>query len=259
MASLASWLGALAAAGIMAESLLQPAAGLNLLDSHGLLVVLGGSASALLISAPAAQILSALRAAARALASGRAPSCEEVAAEIGRLSRLARAQGGLLALRGQSAEFAEGFLERAISAAAACAETSAARQILELEVRRRRALRREDENVFRTLGALAPMFGLMGTLLGMLKVLAHMSDPAQLGPAMALALSSAFVGIALSGLLCLPVAGQIRALSLRETAAREMMIEGVLAIAAQEPTYQVELRMGAYLDAASAGAAREPA
>jgi chemotaxis protein MotA len=229
------------------------------MDMHGIVVVLGGAAAAMMISTPAAQLFGAMRAMLWVLSPGRLPSPEEISAEIGRLSRLAHAQGGLLALRGESVDFAGGFLHRSISAAAACGETDAARQILELEVRRKRVARQEDANVFRTLGTLAPMFGLMGTLLGMLKVLTNMSEPTKLGPAMALALSSAFIGIGMANLFCVPMAGQIRLLSMRETQALEMMIEGVLAIAMNQPTYQVELRMGAYIDGAPAGAVREPA
>jgi chemotaxis protein MotA len=243
------------AAAILAWSLFQPGASHNIMDAHGLVVVLGGAAAAMLISTPAAQLFDAFRAMSWVLNPRKLPSPEEVAAEIIRLSRRAHAQGGLLALRGESTDFADGFLQRSIAAAAACGETAAARQILELEVRRRRIARQEEANVFRTLGTLAPMFGLMGTLLGMLKVLTNMSEPTKLGPAMALALSSAFIGIGLANLFCVPMAGQIRLLSMREGQALEMMIEGVLAIAMNQPTYQVELRMGAYLDAAPAGAA----
>jgi chemotaxis protein MotA len=213
----------------------------------------------MLISTPAAQLFSAARAVLWILIPGRLASPEEIAAEIVRLSRRAHSQGGLLALRGESGDFAGGFLQRALAAAAACGETAAARSILELEVRRKRVSRQEDANVFRTLGTLAPMFGLMGTLLGMLKVLTNMSEPTKLGPAMALALSSAFLGIGLANLFCIPMAGQIRLLAMRETQALEMLIEGVLAIAMNQPTYQVELRMGAYLDGRSSGAIREPA
>jgi chemotaxis protein MotA len=116
---------------------------------------------------------------------------------------------------------------------------------LELEVRRRRINRQEDANVFRTLGTLAPMFGLMGTLLGMLNVLTNMSEPSKLGPAMALALSSAFIGISMSNFICIPLAGHIRLLAMRETMIFEMLIDGILSIAMNQPTYQVELRMGA--------------
>lgn len=250
MPNLTLWLGVLTAAGIFAWSLFQPGASHNILDAHGVVVVLGGAFAAMLISTPAAQLIGAARAVLWVLNPGGMPTPEETAAEIVRLSRIAQAQGGLLALRGQSADFAGGFLSRAISAAAACGESDAARQVLEVEVRRKRVARQEEANVFRTLGTLAPMFGLMGTLLGMLKVLTNMSEPTKLGPAMALALSSAFIGIGLANLLCVPLAGQIRLLSMRETQLFEMMIEGVLSIAMNTPTYQVQLRMDAYLDSA---------
>jgi chemotaxis protein MotA len=243
------------AGGIFGWSLSQAGAGHNIMDAHGLVVVLGGAAAAMMISTPAAQLLGAVRAVFWVLGTGSLPSPEEIATEIVRLSRLAQSQGGVLALRGQSAGIAGGFLTRSIAAAAACGESDAARQVLELEVRRKRIARQEEANVFRTLATLAPMFGLLGTLLGMLKVLTNMSDPSKLGPAMALALSSAFIGIGLANLLCVPMAGQIRLLSMRETQIYEMMIEGVLAIAMNTPTYQVQLRMDAYLDSANP---REP-
>jgi chemotaxis protein MotA len=258
MPNLTLWLGVLAAGAVMGWSLLQPGSGHNIMDTHGIVVVLGGAAAAMMISTPATQLFSAIRAVVWVLSPGRLPTSEEVAAEIVRLSRLAHTQGGLLALRNESMEFGGGFLHRAIAAAAACGETDATRQILELELRRKRVSRGEDANVFRTLGTLAPMFGLMGTLLGMLKVLTNMSEPTKLGPAMALALSSAFIGIGMANLMCVPLAGQIRLLSMRETQVHEMMLEGVLAIAMNQPTYQIELRMGAYLDAPG-GAVREPA
>ncbi len=257
MPNLSLALGGVASAAILAWSLLQPGAGRNILDIHGLIVVLGGAAAALLISTPAAQLFSAARAFGWAVGAGQLPSPEAVAAEVLRLSKRAQAEGGLLALRAESDEFAGGFLKRAIEAAAACNETDAARDILQLELRRRRIARQEDANVFRTLGMLAPMFGLMGTLLGMLKVLTSMSEPARLGPAMALALSSAFVGIGAANFVCVPIAGQIRLLSIRETLVLEMMIDGVLAIASNRPTYEVELRMGAYLSGAGTPARAE--
>ena len=92
------------------------------------------------------------------------------------------------------------------------------------------------------------MFGLLGTLLGMLQVLTAMSDAAKLGPAMALALSSAFVGIVVANFFCIPVAGQIRLLAMRQTLLYDMIVEGALDIATNRPPYQVEMKMAAYLE-----------
>lgn len=261
MTNLGVWLGLIASGAIMAWSLAQPGASGNVMDPHGLIIVLGGAAAAMLISTPAAQLFGAVRAVIKVLGVSRLPAPEEVAAEVVRLSQRAQAQGGLLALRGESPEFAGGFLQRSIAAAAACGETASARQILELEAKRRRIARQEDANVLRTLATLAPMFGLLGTLLGMLKVLTNMSEPTKLGPAMALALSSAFIGIGMANFICVPLAGQIRLLGMRESLVLEMIIEGVLSIATNQPTYQVELKMNAYLGegAAVGGAAPAPA
>ena len=259
MPNLTLWLGGLAAAAILAWSLMQSGASRNILDMHGLVVVIGGVCTAMLINTPAAQLFGAVRSLFWVLGPGGIPTPEEISAEILRLSRRAHAEGGLLALRGESTEFAGGFLRRCISAAAACGETDAAREIVETEIKRRRIARQEDANVYRTLATLAPMFGLLGTLLGMLQVLTNMSDPTKLGPAMALALSSAFLGIAIATFLCVPLAGQIRLMSMRETVALEMIVEGAMAIAMNQPTYQIELKMSAYSSAPAGGAAREPA
>lgn len=253
MGNLGLWVGLAASLGVLAWSLLNPGAGRNMLDPQGLFIVLGGLAGAALVSTPAAQLRSALGSLAWTLLP-RLPAPAEVAAEIARLSRKARAEGGLLALRGENPDFAGGFLRRAVDAAAACGETDAAREILNTEIRRLRVHRQEDANVLRTLGTLAPMFGLLGTLAGMLEVLTAMSEPARLGPAMALALSSAFVGIGTATFLCVPLAGQIRGLAMRESLLLDMIAAGVLEIAANRPTYEIELLMGAYLDEPPAAA-----
>lgn len=247
MPNISLWFGFISAGAILAWSLLQQGVARNILNAHGLVIVLGGAAAAMIISTPAAQLLTALRTLLWSLAPSGLPSRSAVASEVIRLSHKARAEGGILALRDESPDFADGFLRRALATAAACSETAAARELLEAEIRNRRLARQEDANVFRTLGNLSPMFGLLGTLLGMLKVLSTMSDPSKLGPGMALALSSAFIGIVVANFFCVPIAGQIRLLAMRQTMILEMIMEGALDIATNRPAYQVEMRMTAYL------------
>jgi chemotaxis protein MotA len=246
MFNITLWLGFAATIVVFGWSLLGPGALRNILDPHGLVIVFGGLSAAMLVNTPGAQLASALKTFFWIIGPDRLPSTEEAATEMIRLSRLARERGGLLALRDESNEFADGFLRRSIDAAVACGETDAARAILETEIRRRRSQRQEDANVFRTLGTLAPMFGLLGTLVGMLQVLGSMSEPTRLGPAMALALSSAFLGIATANFVCVPIAGQIRSRAINETRMLEMIIEGVMEIAVNKPTFQIELLLRSY-------------
>ena len=158
---------------------------------------------------------------------------------------------------------ADGFLHRAIGVAIATGETADTRRVMEKEVKQLRIGRQEDANVFRTIGTLAPMFGILGTLLGMIQVLGTMSaDPTKVGPSMALALSSAFLGISVANFFCVPVAGHIRLAAMRETMVLELLLEGLLDIAAGKPPYLVEMHMASYssqrrkeLEAAEAPAA----
>ncbi len=253
------WIGLFSSSGVLAWILTRPGTGRNIFDLHGLLIVFGGLASAMLINTSLSQILSTLRTIAWALFPGALPSPTEAAAELTRLSRRARAEGGILALRGEGGDFASGFLKYTLETISACGEANSAREILEISIRRKRIQRQEDSNVLRTMATLAPMFGLLGTLVGMLQVLNAMSDPTRLGPAMALALSSAFVGIGMANFICVPLAGQVRSQALAETQILEMIVEGMLQISLNRPTFQVELRLAAYSDIKIATAVAEVA
>lgn len=248
MLNISLWAGLFSSGAVLAWILTRPGAARNMYDPHGLLIVFGGLASAMLVNTSLSQIRGALRAVAWVLFPAGLPSPAEAAAELARLSRRARAEGGLLALRGEGEGFAGGFLKYALETAAACGETNGSREILDIAIRRKRIQRQEDANVLRTMATLAPMFGLLGTLVGMLQVLNSMSEPTRLGPAMALALSSAFIGIGLANFICVPLAGHIRSQAMRETMILEMIVEGVLEISISRPTFQVELRLAAYQD-----------
>ncbi|MBI4059980.1 MAG: MotA/TolQ/ExbB proton channel family protein [Elusimicrobia bacterium] len=262
MVNISVWFGLFSSGGVLAWILMRPGTGRNIFDLHGLLIVFGGLASAMLINTSLPQILSSLRTLLWVLFPASLPSPADTADELARLSRRARTEGGILALRGEGGNFANGFLKYALETVAACGETSGAREILDIAIRRKRIQRQEDANVIRTMATLAPMFGLLGTLVGMLQVLNSMSEPTRLGPAMALALSSAFIGIGIANFVCVPLAGHVRSQSMRETQILEMIVEGILEISINRPTFQVELKLAAYQDLkrgadAEAEAARE--
>jgi chemotaxis protein MotA len=72
--------------------------------------------------------------------------------------------------------------------------------------------------------------GMMGTLIGLVKMLMQMDDPSSIGPAMAVALLTTFYGVILANLIFLPVAGKLKARSAEEMTIKQLIINGILSV-----------------------------
>lgn len=66
------------------------------------------------------------------------------------------------------------------------------------------------ERVFRGIGDSSPALGMIGTLVGLVQMLKDMDDPANIGPAMAIALLTTFYGVALAQVIFLPMADKLQ-------------------------------------------------
>jgi len=216
------------------------------LNAHGLVIVLGGSFAAMLINTPTRMLLGAIRAFLKLFLSTKVPPLDDAITEIVKLAEKARSEGGLLTLQDEGKEMAGGFLNRALNVAISTGEANEARRIMEEEIRQIRTRDLDNQNVWRTWGLLAPMFGLLGTLLGIITVLKTMSEPTKVGPAMAVAITSAFYGITLANLLCVPTAGKLRIRMNEEVLLYLVLVEGVLDILDSKPPYLVEMHLNAY-------------
>jgi len=104
------------------------------------------------------------------------------------------------------------------------------RNVLETELSYLQDRHLKGQQLFNTLGAYAPAFGMIGTLIGLIAMLQNLDDPAAIGPGMAVALITTFYGALTSNLIFLPLATKLNANSAVEILEKEMIIEGVLAI-----------------------------
>jgi len=71
---------------------------------------------------------------------------------------------------------------------------------------------------------------MIGTLVGLVQMLANMSDAATIGPAMAVALLTTLYGALMANLLFIPLADKLCLRSQDEERNRKLIIEGVLGI-----------------------------
>ena len=124
------------------------------------------------------------------------------------------------------------------------------KQIEEIMHRENRSQTEKDriaERVFSIAGSFAPMFGMMGTVIGLIAMLNRVEDPTKIPAAMGLALVTTLYGLILSALIFKPLAGKIRDKNNIETNVRDIIIEGILSIYESENPQITKERLLGYV------------
>ena len=103
------------------------------------------------------------------------------------------------------------------------------------------------ERVFRIAGSFAPMFGMMGTVIGLIAMLYKVKDPAAIPAAMGLALVTTLYGLILAALVFKPLSGKIRDKNNTDTRIREIIIAGIISIKKNEKPHKIKEKLEGYL------------
>ena len=97
-------------------------------------------------------------------------------------------------------------------------------------------------------GAVAkPTIGIIGAVMGLIHVMNNLADPALLGPGIAIAFVATIYGVALANLFFLPIANKLRMCVNERSQYRELIIEGIIAIADGENPRSIEMKLNGYL------------
>lgn len=93
------------------------------------------------------------------------------------------------------------------------------------------ATRHDDSiKIFKQIGDVAPAMGMIGTLVGLVQMLANMSDPSAIGPAMAVALLTTLYGAVIANVVAFPIADKLTLRSEEEKVSQALIIDAVLGI-----------------------------
>ncbi|MFH2203399.1 MAG: MotA/TolQ/ExbB proton channel family protein [Elusimicrobiota bacterium] len=121
------------------------------------------------------------------------------------------------------------------------------RDELETEVFYERQRKQRVIDVFRAMGDFAPIFGLLGTLIGIVQVLKFLGSPEQMGNYMALAITTTFYGIFGCNFIFLPTAGKLEGYSEDGLLLMDLIIVGVLSIRRRERPTVMRRRLERFL------------
>ena len=129
--------------------------------------------------------------------------------------------------------------------------------ILEADIEAMQARHAMYKKVFDYWGELAPAYGMIGTIVGLIKMLKQLDDPSTIGPSMALALITTLYGSLVANVFMLPIGKKLAANDEIEAAIRQMVVEGLLAIQAGENPRVLEERLKSFLSPADRKAVEE--
>jgi len=241
---------------IIFQGIGDPAKVSMFIDQRSVAITIGGTVAAMFVAYPMSTIFSIFSMVKHVFFINKRRDAELVKQIVG-LAEQSRREG-ILSLEAKVRTVEDEYLRRGLLLAVDGTEPSLIRDILTIEAEGVDVRHRVGIHFFEDMGALAPAFGMIGTLIGLVLMLANMSDPSSIGPSMAVAFLTTFYGAILANLFCLPLAVKLKGLHAQEMHTRSMIIEGVISLQSGENPRLVEAKLMAFISPDQRFLARNP-
>lgn len=218
---------------------------INFWDVSSVVIVLGGSFAALVVSFPR-KLLMKVPSILKQLITPPRENRQNIVLQFAELGKKAR-RDGLLSLEDDISTMDDEFLASGLQMVVDGVEPETIEATLELKMDTIERRHRSGQDIFLKWGELAPAFGMIGTLIGLILMLVDLDDPSAIGTGMAVALLTTFYGSLLANLAFIPIASNLEVQTDEEMYTCRMMIDGILAIQAGNNPRFIEERLMTYL------------
>jgi chemotaxis protein MotA len=220
---IATLLGLVLAFGLIIASIMMGGSLTLFIDIPSVLMVFGGTVAATFIMESMGNVLGAMKVAKNAITQkGSNPAL--TIQTILELSNTARREG-ILALENQKVD--DPFLAKGLRLAVDGLPREEIREALTVELVSMKQRHVRGQKLFKFMASTAPSMGMIGTLVGLVNMLANLENPSAIGPAMAVALLTTFYGAVIAFVVCGPIAEKLERRTADETANMTIVIEGV--------------------------------
>ncbi|MCI8992332.1 MAG: motility protein A [Eubacterium sp.] len=162
------------------------------------------------------------------------------------LSNIARKEG-LLALEEAANGIEDEFLKKGIMLVVDGTDPELVRGILETDLMCIEDRHKQVIAFWDKWGELAPAWGMIGTLIGLVNMLRDLSDAASIGPNMATALLTTLYGSLIANWICSPTSHKLKSNNDNEIRMKEVSLEGLLSIQAGENPRIIEEKLKSFL------------
>jgi len=177
---------------------------------------------------------------------GKDPDSSATVDELMAAAEVARKEG-VLALESNLEDVEDEFVKQGLQMVVDGVDGDTVRQTMEIDINALDERHQVGINLFKTMGGYAPTMGMIGTVIGLINMLGNLSDPAQLGLGMSVALLTTLYGVIFANLVFLPIAAKLTRLNDLELANRDLAVDGILAIQAGSSPRALVERLESYL------------
>lgn len=230
--------------GLVIGSILLGGSLMAFVNGPSVLIVLGGTIAATLISEKLSVFIGSTRVAVQAFMQPTI-SVTQTIEQLLHLANITR-KDGLLALENEN--IPDTFLAKGVRLALDGVAPDAVRSALVAEMQALRDRHRKGHRVFRFMGATAPAMGMVGTLIGLVQMLQTMSDPSAIGPSMAVALLTTLYGAILAFLVFIPIADKLEGRTKDEVSHMAVVVAGIEGVLNKENPRLIRDRLEAFID-----------
>ena len=215
------------------------------IDIPSMMIVGGGTIGATLVHYPLSEVIGVLKVVKKAfLHTEKSPV--GVIDTLVSFAETARREG-ILSLEQKAQSLDDEFLKKGINLAVDGTEPEYIKEIMTTETEYIATRHGSGAGIFDSMGSYSPAFGMIGTLIGLINMLASMDDPSAIGPSMSVALVTTLYGAFLANLIFLPIAGKLKTRSANEVLLKELCIEGIMSIQSGDNPRIVEQKLNSFI------------
>lgn len=241
---LASLIGFLGSMAMIIGSMIFAGGVMPFVDIPSILIVFGGTAFSVMNTAPMGTFIGSFKAMGKAFKPFKGQP-DELIEKMVELSNLAR-KDGMMALEGQ--QVPDKFFEKGLQMLVDGADEAKLVKQLKAEIKGMKGRHEGYHGVIKAWIDIGPAMGMIGTLIGLVLMLGNMSDPKAIGPAMAVALLTTLYGAMVANVIFGPMLTKLEGYTAAEVEYRQMVIEGLRAIAKGESPRNIQDQMMTALD-----------
>ncbi|QQE11198.1 motility protein A [Planctomycetota bacterium] len=214
-------------------------------DIPSVIIVVGASFTVTFFALPANTVKGVIAIIRKAMF-WKSDSVEKLIEDMVSYAEIAR-RDGILSLENSTKDIEDPFIVQGIQMAVDGTDPELIEQIMTTELENQMERHDTGKAIFDTVGKYAPAFGMIGTLVGLVAMLADLSDPSGIGAGMAVALLTTLYGALISNAIALPLADRLEKRSAEEVLYKTIIIKGVMSIQSGDNPRVVEQKLRTFL------------